>query len=82
MATRINIMKLLQEVRGLAEITNRHAQGRSGSPGILQLRGIRWKESHGRRRRTIRIDMQDPPDIPHPVKIIYSEPDSRPSASA
>jgi len=70
MATRMNMLKLLLETRGLADLTNRRPVGRQ--PGLLTLR----LRSSGPRRglaaknkRTLRVDMQDPPDIPHPVRI-------------
>ena len=71
MATRINIMKLLQETRGFAEITNRQPQGRPLGPILLQSRSVGFRNGALKRKRNIRINMQDPPDIPHPVKITH-----------
>ena len=72
MATRINIMKLLQEVNGMAQITNRRGQARPSAPALLQLRSIKWKPGRATQsKRIIRIAMQDPPDIPHPVRIVH-----------
>lgn len=62
-------MKLLQESRGFAEITNRRPQGRTPEPVLLHGRSAR--SVAGKRKRTIRVDMQSPPDIPHPVKITH-----------
>jgi len=71
MATRINIMKLLQETRGFAEITNRQPQARPLGPVLMHGRSAGLRTAAARRKRTIRIDMQDPPDIPHRVKISH-----------
>ncbi len=70
MATRINVMKLLQEVRGFAELTNRRPQNRLPGPLLLQ---ANWSGSRrpGPHKRIVRIHMDNPPDIPHPVKIHY-----------
>ena len=69
MAARININKLLQEIRGFAEITNRHMPARRGAPFCLQMR------AHAARLRLpkykIEIELQDLPDVPHPVKITH-----------
>jgi hypothetical protein len=63
-------MKLLQEARGLSEITTRQPQSRAAA-APLQLRAIRWKATGPRAKKTIRIAIQDPPDIPHPVRIVH-----------
>jgi hypothetical protein len=75
MATRMNMLKLLLETRSLADLTNRRPLARQ--PGLLTLQ---LRPSGPRRgpfvknRRTLRVDMQDPPDIPHPVKINHVKP--------
>jgi hypothetical protein len=71
MANRMNMLKLLQEVRGFANFTSRRPQARQAGAMLLQLRSIRFKGANGPRRRTLRIIIQDPPDIPHPVKIVH-----------
>jgi hypothetical protein len=71
MATRMNMMKLLQEVRGLAEFTNQPPPpARFIGPLLLQqyLPKVRIP---GATRKNLRIIVQDPPDIPNPVKITY-----------
>jgi hypothetical protein len=68
MATKMKVLKLLQELRGLAEITNRHPQVRTPGPLLLP---VRTAQNPARRRKTIRINVQDLPDIPHPVKITH-----------
>jgi hypothetical protein len=72
-------MKLLQEIRGLAEITNRRPQ--PGKPGLflVQLRSHVNHTTGARRKQIIAVDMLDRPDIPHPVKITHLRPASAPA---
>ena len=70
MATRVNLMKLLQEVRGLSEISTRRPALRAPAPALLPLRGAP-RPATVRRKRHIRILMREPLDIPTPVKITY-----------
>ena len=69
MATRMNMLKLLQEVRGFAQFATRPIEPRPG-PLLLQFRN-RLRRATAKRKRIIRIDMQEPPDIPQPVRITY-----------
>lgn len=71
MATRVNMMKLLQQARGMAEMTGRKPQPRPPGPVLWQMRSPKWKATAARYKRIIRIDMQDGPDIPAPVAIIH-----------
>jgi hypothetical protein len=71
MATRINMLKLLQEVRSLTQFGTRQGETRPAGPLLLQFREARLRRTAARRRRVIRIDMQEPPDIPKPVQITY-----------
>jgi hypothetical protein len=80
MATRMNMMKLLQEVRGFAEFTNQHPAARQIGPLMLPLY---WSKTRNPcAKRTLRIIVQDPPDIPNPVKITYISAHFRSTASA
>jgi hypothetical protein len=65
------MLKLLQEVRGFARFGTRPTEPRPSGPLLLQFRGIPQRKSGHRRKRIIRIDMQEPPDIPQPVRITY-----------
>lgn len=70
MATRVNLMKMLQEARGLAEMTSRRPHPGQPEVTILSLRsGARRKA--GKLRRTLPISIQEPPDIPTPVRIVH-----------
>ncbi len=69
MAAKMNVMKLLQEIRGLAIFSSRRVQSR-----LPTLPMIPWRARSAilRRKRFIRIDMQQAPmDIPNPVKITH-----------
>jgi hypothetical protein len=71
MAAKINMLKLLQEMHGFADMAQRHAQPK---PASLVLMQIRSKFSHTRlpsTRRSIAIDVKDLADVPHPVRITY-----------
>ena len=66
----MNMMKLLQEVRGFAEFTNRRLPARPLAL-LLQFNSPRSRSSYARRKWTLSISIQDPPDIPQPVPIRY-----------
>ena len=66
MATRMNVMKLLQEVRGLTELPNQHLP-----KAVVGLQQFIPRFKTPGTRRLITIIVQDPPDIPHPVRIIH-----------
>jgi hypothetical protein len=65
----MNMMKLLQEVRGLTEFTNQHPAARSIGPLMLPL--YFSKQKKGASKRMLRVIVQDPPDIPSPVNITF-----------
>ena len=74
MATKMNMMKMLQQARGMAQITNRRPQNRPPGPLMLEMRFSGSRTTPARRKRIIRIRMQNAIDIPHPVKITYLDP--------
>ncbi len=76
MATKANIMKLLQEARGFHGLMDRTPQNRPIGPLMLQFRSSNPRQSPVKRKRTLRIQMHDLPDIPHPVPIFYRTSDS------
>jgi hypothetical protein len=71
MAARININKLLQELRGFAEITYRHAHTRRTAPFCLQMRAHTARLRLPKYKIGVQIELQDLPDVPHPVKITH-----------
>jgi hypothetical protein len=73
MATKIKMLKLLQEIRGMAQITNRRPQPKSPGIFLMQLRAHVTTATMPRRRLVIPVDLKDLPDIPTPVKITHLE---------
>src|SRR5258708_11902476 len=73
MATKIKLMKMLQEVRGLAQITSRRPPRKLPGLFLLQMRDHVARATGPRRTMIIPIDLQEAPDIPHPVKITHLE---------
>jgi hypothetical protein len=71
MAAKVKLLKLLQEMRGFADITNRRPQPRSPGFFLMQLHSHLAHTTSPCRRRSIAIDGQNLPDIPHPVKITH-----------
>jgi len=69
MATKIKIMKMLQEIRGLAEITSRRPMPRQPGLFLIQLRSHVQNATQTRRKQTITVDVLEAADIAHPVKI-------------
>jgi hypothetical protein len=69
MAAKMKLMKMLQEIRGFAEITQRLPQQRPPGLFIMQMRSHVLQTTVTRRRRTIAIQMLETPNIPDAVKI-------------
>lgn len=69
MATKVKMLKLLQEIQGYAQITNRRPHQKS--PGLFLVQARSSSNGRSRRRLTIPVDMQDPPDIPTRVRITH-----------
>ncbi len=65
------MLRLMQQARGIAEMTGRKPQPRPPGPLTLQVRAPRWKNAAAKVKHIIRIDMQEMPDIPHPVTILH-----------
>jgi len=63
------MLKLLQETQGLADVTNRKPPARSAAALVLQIRPPSFRPPRNKYKRIIHILVQDPPDIPHPVRI-------------
>ncbi len=82
MAAKIKVMKLLQELHGFAEVTNRRPPPRVPGLFLLQLRSNLLHLSGSKDKRTISIDMQARPDLPLPIKIKHLKPLSAASPSA
>ena len=74
MATRIKMLKLLQEVRGFTQFAQRPPETKPAGPLLLDFQGAMRRRAASRRKWTIKIEMQEPVDIPHPVPITYLSP--------
>jgi hypothetical protein len=67
----MNMLKLLQEVRGFAQFPAKPAQPRQPSLLSLQYRGRIARIVAGRQKYVLRIDMQEQVDIPQPIPITF-----------
>ncbi len=81
MATRMKMLKLLQELRGFAQVTNRRPPARQPGLFMMELRASSQTSSR-RQKRLITVSMHDLPDIPHPVKITHVKKARVPTAQA
>jgi hypothetical protein len=71
MATKVRIMKMLQEIRGLAQITSRRPPAKLPGLFLMQIRSNNSRPGPHRKKVVIPVALKDPPDIPHAVKITY-----------
>ena len=69
MAAKIRMSKLLQEIRGFAEIVNRCPPPRATGLLLTQMRPRVIHTAMPRRSLSVTMIETDSPDIPHPVKI-------------
>ena len=65
------MLKLLQEVRGFTQFANRPSDPKPAGPLLLEFRAAMRRRAAARRKRTLKIEMREPVDIPHPVPITY-----------
>jgi hypothetical protein len=80
MAAKIQVSKLLQEIRAYAELSYRHPQPRSPVLLLTQIRSHKLQSVVTKRRLSIRIDAQDRTDIPDQVKINHVKQGPGPAA--
>jgi hypothetical protein len=71
MASRVNMMKLLQELRGFADLAKPRPPARAPGLFLMQLRLHLLRTTLPKRPLTIRVNEPGFPDVPHPVKIIH-----------
>ena len=69
MAVRMNMLKLLQEVEGLAAFPNRRTPPRTPSGVMLQLRRIKFAKNPSLAKRVLRVRFLEAPDIGTPIAI-------------
>jgi hypothetical protein len=70
MAEKVKMLKLLQEMRGMAEITQRRPSPRQPGLFLIQMRS-RVANTQASRRKVISVKVQGRFDLPHPVKITH-----------
>jgi hypothetical protein len=80
MAAKVIMMKLLQEIRGFAETSNRRPQSRCPGLFIMQLRSHLTHTTLPRCKRSILVDAKGLADGPHPVKITHVRGSAVPTA--
>ncbi len=71
MATKVKIMKMLQEIRGFAQITSRRPPAKLPGLFLVQIRSNAARTNLPRKKVIIPVDLKEPLDIPHPVKITH-----------
>lgn len=82
MATKMKMLKLLQEMRGFNEMSRLQPAPKPSPLYLMQLRA-RMAEAHrSKRRLVIRIDLKDVATIPTPVKITHITPNLTLNATA
>ena len=69
MANKVTMFKLLQEIRGFAQIANRRPVPRSPGLFLAQFRSQVTHETLRKRRLNITINKPNQPDMPHQVRI-------------
>jgi len=69
MAAKVNVLKLLQEIRGFAVISNRCPPPRSPGLLLMQIRALGTRDRLRQRRLNITIDPQQSAKAPDPVRI-------------
>ena len=71
MAAKLKMLKLLQELQGFAEVTNRRPPPRSIGLALMQLRSHMTATRLPPRRHIITIDVTEPAETPHSVRITH-----------
>ena len=81
MAAKVRMLKLLQEIRGFAEIAKRRPAPRMPGLVLMQMRSHVVQANLPKRKLNVQTHVQDRPEIPHPVKINHVRRDSAPGAN-
>lgn len=71
MATKIKIMKMLQEMRGFSELNRLEPAPRPSALFLMQLRNRRLEAHRLRRHIPVDFDLTDIMTLPTPVKITH-----------
>jgi hypothetical protein len=75
MATKVRLMKLIEEVRGYAQITNRRPAPRPPVLYLMELRAHAAQNDIPRRRLDVATDARENPTRPLPIKITHISPE-------
>jgi hypothetical protein len=73
MASKVKLMKMLQELQGISELGRRPFPPRP-SPFLMQFRSRVNDANRSRRRIVITIDLKDEQGLPDPVRIRHIPP--------
>ncbi len=74
MATKIKMLKLLQEMHAFSELGRRNPAPKTPPLYLLQLRSHMVATTRPRRRLAIRVDLRETANLPDPVKINFIKP--------
>lgn len=75
MASKVHLMKFLQEVRGYDLVTNRRPAPSLSGLYLSQMRAhLNGTHAPARRKLSITVSPQDSSDTPSPVKIVQNAP--------
>ena len=75
MANKAKLMRLLQEVRGYAQITNRRPAPRPSVLYLMQLRGRNAQANAPKRRLIVVTETRENATTPLPIKITHLKPE-------
>ena len=78
MATKAKLMKLIEEVRGYAQITNRRPAPRPPVLYLMELRAHATQNQAPKRRLNVVTDARENLTCPSPIKITHISPDESP----
>jgi hypothetical protein len=81
MAAKIKMLKLLQEMRGFANVTNRRPKSRPSELVLAQMRPPVIQAALPRRRLNVAMGKDDCSNLPHPVRINHLKPTSEPAVT-
>lgn len=71
MATKVKLMKLIEEIRGYAQVTNRRPAPRPPVLYLMELREHASQVSAPKRKLDVISDSRENPNIPMPIKITH-----------
>ena len=81
MASKIRMLKLLQEIRGFAEMAKRLPAPRLPGLVSMQMRSHVFQATLPKRKLRVQTDVQDHLGIPHPVRIHHLNRGTAPGAT-